>query len=691
MTRGTTMTHRAVAITLLAALLATAPAAAGIDKAGTTAANFLTVGQGASVLGMGGATLGYGSDLNTAAWNSAALTRLNATQIVFSHASLDQENSQEWAAIGGRWGKTRRFWSATGLYQGNGSFDGRDAFGNPTGSFSASSMALGLNLAQTFASNVSVGMGAQYVSENLGDVTGSGFTFNAGVQMQRGIWGIGAAAQNVFGQMKYDGAPYPFPGNYGVGVSVMDPTRGLRFALDLNFPDAYYSDVRTGVEWRYKDHIALRTGYRKELGADSGEPLGGPTFGMGAGSNGFWFDYGLVTGGGGASAEHRIGLTYRPGFNNTVPGIQAGATSTAAEPPVATKATEPKTTTTKTAKPAKSKPVTPTATPTAASTAAVTGGALAAEPDLDSAPPRASATKSATPATDTKKAPAAGAETKPGVQYVPPVAAGIPVASAAGKPASAASATGKATPTPTTTAPATQSNEKPGTTPSNAKEPGIAAAAGVSSVAGAKEPVVKPDTKAAAAPATVTPSSTAPEAAKASAAPQGTKTTAKSDDSSMLDDLVALSAPAAAETAKPSAAASAASATTTVRANDPPRATAPPTESVKSESGKSESGKSEPVKSEPVTSEPTKSEPAKVEPAKAAPVVAPAATPEPAKAEPAKPAGKRPAKVKVGKNETLADVAAKWNTTAAAIMMENNMVTDKVKPGQELKLPPARK
>jgi LysM repeat protein len=45
--------------------------------------------------------------------------------------------------------------------------------------------------------------------------------------------------------------------------------------------------------------------------------------------------------------------------------------------------------------------------------------------------------------------------------------------------------------------------------------------------------------------------------------------------------------------------------------------------------------------------------------------------------------------VKVKSGQTLADIARQWNTSAAAIMMENNLVTEKVKPGQTLKLPRA--
>jgi LysM repeat protein len=299
----------------VALLLAPLCANAGIDKAGTTAANFLSIGSGADVLGMGGATLGGGFGLNAAAWNVAALSGLRGTEYVFSHASLTGESPQDWVAAGGRFGASRSRWGVTALYQGDGSFEGRDASNNPTGSFTASSMALGAQFAQPVGP-ASLGVGVKYVSEKLGSVSGGGIAVDAGIQLQAGPIGFGAAAQNAFGKMSYGGATYDFPANYGLGVAYRIPLTGLSFALDANFPTAYYSDVRAGFEWRYRERVALRSGYRKEISAAPGEPMGGPTFGMGAGANGFWIDYSFLTGGSTGSGQHRVGLTYHPGVMN---------------------------------------------------------------------------------------------------------------------------------------------------------------------------------------------------------------------------------------------------------------------------------------------------------------------------------------------------------------------------------------
>ncbi len=307
------MWKKVVRVTIAMALTAGGTAHAGIDKAGTTAANFLTVGSGAGVLGMSGAVLGLGRDLNAAAWNPSALGWVNETQFVLSHSGLADEQAQEWMGAGGRLGATGTRWALTGLYHGQGSFEGRDASGASTGSFNVSSTALGVNLAQNFGGRGTVGLGMKYVSEDLGTTRGSGVTFDLGAMLQAGRFGFGVAAQNLSGSMKYDGASYPFPTSYGMGASVSLPEQGLRVAVDANFPEAYYSDVRGGIEWMWRDQFALRAGYRSEMGAASGEPLSGPSFGMGAGLGGLWFDYGYVISGPGAGGEHRVGMTLRPG------------------------------------------------------------------------------------------------------------------------------------------------------------------------------------------------------------------------------------------------------------------------------------------------------------------------------------------------------------------------------------------
>lgn len=306
--------HRIRHIVIAFALVAGTAHASG-DNAGTSAGNFLSVGAGAGILSMAGASLGTGGDLSVAAWNPAALARVDATQFGFAHAPLADQSSLEWLGAGGRLtGNT--YWATTALYENDGTFDGTDPTGASTGSFNVTSMALGLRVAQAFTPGLRAGLGAQWIADNLGDVTGHALAFDAGVQASAGSFGFGAAARNVGGSMKYANSSWDLPVVYGLGVAWSHARSGLRLAVDANFPRAYYDDIRAGAEWRWQDRLALRGGYRLEVGAPAGEPLGGPTFGFGTGIDGFWLDYAYLGGNSSAQGQHRMGLSFRPAFLN---------------------------------------------------------------------------------------------------------------------------------------------------------------------------------------------------------------------------------------------------------------------------------------------------------------------------------------------------------------------------------------
>jgi len=264
------------------------------------------------VLGRGGATLGLGGDLAIVPWNAAALGWLDETQISVAHATLADQTQQEWAAVGGRAGHSALRWSLEGLYQSEGSFEGRDALDNPTSSFNVASMALGFHLAHPLGRFATAGVGGKYVGENLGSVSGTGYTMDAGLQVRTGIVGAGVAVTNLGGGMSYEGTRWDLPMNLGLGAAVDLPGTGLRLALDANFPRAYYQDVRVGAEWRWHDLLALRVGYRRELDAPDDLGEDGPSFGLGAGARGLWVDYAYLVPGAG-EGQHRLSVALRPG------------------------------------------------------------------------------------------------------------------------------------------------------------------------------------------------------------------------------------------------------------------------------------------------------------------------------------------------------------------------------------------
>lgn len=433
----------ALGTAVVMALVAAGWAHADINQAGTTAANFLSVGTGARALGMGGAILGFNDDLAGGAWNPAAFAWNDGTGMVLSHAGLDDGSSQEWLGVGGRFGRSRTRWMVSGLYQGHGSIEGRDASNLPTGSLSLSSFAFGAHVAHQLTDQLGVGFAAKGVSEQLGDVSGLGMTFDAGATFRVGNFGAGIAGQNLGGQMRYSGTPYPFPWNLGAGVAWYVPRAGLRLGLDLNVPKAYYSDVRFGAEWLWRDMVALRGGYRHEMGDAAEDLLSGPSFGAGAGSNGWWIDYGYLVPGQG-EAQHRLGITFSPGRMG--PASAAFGKLESLEPRSAVAAKTPK------ASPAvASKPVPKASSKSSKSLKPVkTVEAPKAEAVKPAAPAKAVAAEVKKPEAETRPAPAPAKveETRPVTPPAPQPAVAPAPAPATPKPAPAASAPAKAAAAP---------------------------------------------------------------------------------------------------------------------------------------------------------------------------------------------------------------------------------------------------
>ncbi len=291
-------------------LLAHGRAGAGSEQAGTAAASFLLLPGGARDASLAGAVLGWSDDLGGAASNPAALGWMSRPEIMASHFSLEGGMNREWLSAGGAVRRNSLQWGASVLYQSFGSFQGFDAFGQPTGDFTASDIAGSLLLGWRLGPTLGLGGAVKYVHEDLSQVAGSGVTADLGFQVRTGAIGFGMAAQNVGGSMSYEGARYPFPTSYGAGMAASLPHVGLQFLLDVNVPEAYHADLRAGAEWSHRGMVAARLGYRHELGGASEDPLNGPAFGVGGGANGLWLDYSFDPGP--SEGEHRLTLRFTP-------------------------------------------------------------------------------------------------------------------------------------------------------------------------------------------------------------------------------------------------------------------------------------------------------------------------------------------------------------------------------------------
>lgn len=309
-----------------------AAALASGDGAGTRVAGFLATGTGPAVVARGGATFALGGDLQSAAINPAALAGVGEGRFAFSHATLEGGVAHNWAAYGGRLGAGTLRFGLSGVLRDEGTIDGRGAFNQPLPGADARSWALAFQLARPVGRRLVVGGAARWVGERIGDSGGDGLAFDAGVQAEAGPLRLGLAAQNFGGGMNWGGQRWRMPASLGGGVALEHAASGLRVVLDLAAPADYYRSARAGAEWRWRDRLALRAGYRRELGAPGDDRLNGPAFGIGAGAGSMWFDYGFVVAPNG-EASHRVGLDLRrPGGASAAAPADAARAGTGREP-----------------------------------------------------------------------------------------------------------------------------------------------------------------------------------------------------------------------------------------------------------------------------------------------------------------------------------------------------------------------
>jgi hypothetical protein len=273
-------------------------------------ASFLASSPAPAVLGRGGATFAFGADLQSAASNPAALAGLGSGHFSFSHAELDGGVTQEWAAWGGRIRGGPLRIGLGGVLRNEGTLEGRDAYDQPTSETSARSWAFAAQLARPIGDRLVLGGAARWVGQRIGTDGGDGVAFDAGAQWRAGPVSLGLAAQNFGGGMNWGGQRWRMPASLGGGVAFDHAASGLRLAVDLAAPSDYYRSARAGAEWRWRERLALRAGYRRELGAPADDRLNGPAFGFGAGAGAFWIDYGYVIAPEGGTT-HRFGLSLR--------------------------------------------------------------------------------------------------------------------------------------------------------------------------------------------------------------------------------------------------------------------------------------------------------------------------------------------------------------------------------------------
>lgn len=279
--------------------------------AGTTAANFLSVGVGARNIAMGetGAT---DTSVTAAYWNPAGLAVLPAAEAGFMHARWFEDVTLSYLAYARPLSFGTLGFSAD--YLSMDSIDKIDNTGTPVGqSFKPSDMALTVSYARVLG-RVPCGVSFKYISSTIDDASATAVAADAGVLLDPFLppsLSAGVSVRNAGTGMTFVNDAFALPFNVRLGLSWRAAPR-LTVAADANVPAEAATTGHLGAEYRLPAGknitIAPRAGYRTGLTSMGG--LAGLTAGIGVAVNAVSFDYAMVSYGD-IDAAHRISLSYR--------------------------------------------------------------------------------------------------------------------------------------------------------------------------------------------------------------------------------------------------------------------------------------------------------------------------------------------------------------------------------------------
>ena len=323
-------------ILLLAALLVAAAGAArassyGKTQAGTSAAEFLTLGADARAAGMGNAVSASADDASGVYWNPADLAGLHYRHATFTHSASYQSTYHDFLAyaqpIEGRTGTGRerdlmpdQLGTIGGslLYQNSGKLAEVDNTGTATGAtFTPQDFAATIGWGAELLRGLDAGLSVKYVSSQI-EATAATGAADFGARYRDRIPGteadfaFSAVVRNVGGQLKFRDASDPLPMAAVFGAAV-HPFKNLLFGLDVTAPRDGSPYASFGAEYRAPMTegltAALRMGYDGRMGSDAGA-VSGISFGAGLGFRRLGVDY-AWTPAGDLGDTQRISLSYR--------------------------------------------------------------------------------------------------------------------------------------------------------------------------------------------------------------------------------------------------------------------------------------------------------------------------------------------------------------------------------------------
>jgi len=290
-------------ITLLFAVLALAISAlaqdrdlelrdtAGRGKVGTTGMQFLKIGVGARAVGLGEAFVALANDASAIYYNPAGLAASANKTVMLSHIEWPGNINYEFGAAILPVENVGVFGISLGMLFTGDIKETVPYQGWTGGYFNASDWVVGLSYARALTNRFSFGGSIKYITEFLGDERASNMAIDLGTLYDIGVRGLkfGMNISNFGRDAKYFREQFSLPINFRLGAMVevyRNGTSSLVASFQGDHPNDNIEQLALGVEYKLRDFVALRAGYRTNVELEKldkvDEPFEGLSFGAGA-------------------------------------------------------------------------------------------------------------------------------------------------------------------------------------------------------------------------------------------------------------------------------------------------------------------------------------------------------------------------------------------------------------------------
>jgi len=285
-----------------------------ISKVATRACQFLKMEVGAEAAALGGARAAGVNDLSALHWNPAGLSHIEQGTFYGTYTSLYAGIQHGFVAYGTKIGRSDHL-GVSITYLNSGEME-VTTLEFPEGSgefFTVSDLAVGMTYARALTDRLSVGATVKFINETIWRESASTFGFDIGSQFDTGIKGVqlGMSITNFSTKFKFDGPDlnievdtdpvyegnpdtearlnteeWSLPLVFRMGIMLdlvgpaseimTNPHHRVTLSFDANDPLDHFLRFNTGLEYAFREMLALRMGYHinyDEVGFSAGVGL----------------------------------------------------------------------------------------------------------------------------------------------------------------------------------------------------------------------------------------------------------------------------------------------------------------------------------------------------------------------------------------------------------------------------------